>query len=261
METTDHMKVFLQVPREALRPFVKRFLVVEFPAAHHDAHLPDTGLVAAFLLQGDCRLNGGTRAPVAAVTGLWDSERTHDHGPGNTVVLAQFTPTGAAAFLREPLDEFFNATVACDDVVSRPLELRRVHEQMAEAPNHGRRVRLLEDFLLERIGHARPDPLICAAVAWIERAHPDARIEALVRYIGLSQSALERRFRRQVGSSPRKFASIIRLQKVLRLRAEGNDFTSITHAAGYFDQSHFIKDFRRFTGRAPEAYFRRTAAN
>src|SRR5262245_53021256 len=114
METSDVVKVFVQTPCEALRPFVKRFLVVEFPYAHKDSHLPDTGLVAAFRYKGDLGLDGGNKAPQAAVTGLWDTRRSHDHGRDSAVVLTAFTATGAAAFLRHPLDEFFNATVAMD---------------------------------------------------------------------------------------------------------------------------------------------------
>ena len=239
-----------------MRLYVKRFLVVESSVAHGDSHLPDTGLVAAFQVQGDCVLKGGAKAPGSALTGLWDTLRTHHHSRDNMVALAAFTAAGAAAFVRQPLDEFRNATVAMEGVLGRPSELNRIHEQLAEAGHHAARVQIVERFLLAHIGRARPDPLVSAAVSWIEKAEPMVRIEDLVRYIGLSQSALERRFRRFVGTSPRKFVSIVRLQHVLRLRATGADFTSIAYDAGYCDQSHFINDFKRFTGSAPESFFK-----
>jgi hypothetical protein len=50
MENADLIKVFVQAPCQALRPFVKRFLVVEFPTAQEDLHLPDTGLVTGFCI-------------------------------------------------------------------------------------------------------------------------------------------------------------------------------------------------------------------
>jgi AraC-like DNA-binding protein len=174
--------------------------------------------------------------------------------------LVQFTAVGAAAFLHRPLDEFFNSTVALDEAMGRSGMGHCLHEQLASARNHAVRIRLLEGFLLAHVADARPDPLVSAAVSWIERASPAGRIDVLARHIGLSQSALERRFRRVVGTTPRKFASIVRLQQVLHLRKAGHDLTSIAHIAGYFDQSHFIHDFRRLTGAAPEAYFAQTAA-
>jgi AraC-like DNA-binding protein len=256
METADVVKVFVQAPCEALRPFVKRFLVVEFPYSYKDSHLPDTGLVAAFRYKGDLALDGGTKAPQAAITGLWDTRRSHDHGKDSAVVLAAFTATGAAAFLRQPSDEFFNATVAMDGLLGSPTDVNRVHEQLAEARRHAHRIQLVENFLIARASNARPDPFVSAAVSWIEESRAMARIEELARRVGLSQSALERRFRRVVGASPKRFASIVRLRHVLHLRAKGADFTSIAHEAGYYDQSHFIKDFRRFSGLAPESFFR-----
>jgi len=106
-----------------------------------------------------------------------------------------------------------------------------------------------------RAGEAQPDPLVAAAVELIEQTQAMIRIEELTRRIGLSQSALERRFRRLVGASPRRFASLVRLQNVVRLHEAGTDLTTIAHAAGYYDQPHLIKDFKRFTGLAPGAFF------
>jgi AraC-like DNA-binding protein len=209
-------------------------------------------------------VNGRTRASRPAITGLGDTLRTHEHSRGNGIVLALFTAAGAAAFVRDPLDEFFNATVDMDDVIDEPTELSRLHEQLAAAANHARRIRIVEAFLLAHVrgssrdGTGATDPLVSTAVSLIENTRATMRVEELTRRIGLSQSALERRFRRIVGASPRKFASIVRLQHVARLRTAGNDFTSIAHAAGYCDQPHFNKDFKRFTGFAPEVFFGRT---
>jgi len=260
MPAIDDIHVLVQSPCEALRPFVKRFLVVESTAAHRDVHLPDTGLVAAFRFRGECRLNGDAEAPRAAITGLWDTVRMHAHSGDHAVVIVTFTPTGAAALLRQPLEEFANATVDLDAVVRLRAGLDRLYDQLAGAASHAERVRLVEDLLLAQAGGARPDPLVTAAVALIERTQATIRVEALTRRIGLSQSALERRFRRLVGASPRRFASLVRLQNVVRLRETGADLTTIAHAAGYSDQSHFNKDFKRFTGLAPGSFFTRAAA-
>lgn len=260
MPATGDIQVLVQAPSEALRPFVTRFLVVESTVAHCDAHLPDTGLVAAFSFRGDCRLDGGAQAPRAAITGLWDTVRGHAHSSDHAVVIVAFTATGAASLLRLPPQEFANATIDLDAVLGRTAGLDRLHDQLATAANHARRIRLVEDLLLARAGNTKPDPLVAAAVTWIERTQAMTRIDELARRIGLSQSALERRFRRCVGTSPRRFASLVRLQNVVRLRQAGGDLTAIAHAAGYCDQSHFIKDFKRFTGRSPGSFFARASA-
>jgi methylphosphotriester-DNA--protein-cysteine methyltransferase len=253
-------RIFEQAPGPALRPFIKRFLVVEFPSLYCDMHLPDISPVAAFSFRGRCRIDGDQWAPLAAFTGLRGTLRTHEHCHGHAVLLTTFTPAGATGFLRPTLEEFTGTTTDLTGLLGRPEELDRLHEQLAKARNHGHRVGLLEDFLLTRIRIAAPDPLVTAAISWLEQQTNAKQIVDLTRYIGLSQSALERRFRRIVGVSPKKFSSLIRLRRAMRLRATGADLTTVAHAAGYFDQSHFIKDFRRVTGSAPQAFFRQSAA-
>ncbi len=259
--TNPDARVLIQQPRAALQPFVKQFLIVESTGPRQDAHVPDARLVAAFRLRGECRLEGAQRAPRSAITGLRDTVRAHDHSRDHAVLIVRFTAPGAAAIFRQPLDAFANATLDLDAVLDSHGRLDHLHEQLAEAATDVARIARVEDFLLAQAGDARPDPLVTAAVASIERAPARVRIETLARRIGLSQSALERRFRRIVGASPRKFASLVRLQHVLRLRDSGIDWTTIAHAAGYFDQSHFIKDFKRFTGLAPASFFTHAAAS
>lgn len=258
--TNRPAKVFVRTPSAALRLFVKHFLVVEFPLAIRDWHLPATGLIAAFPFSGHCQLEDGRHAPRACLTGLWSRVRHHVHSKNNSVVIVAFNAIGASAFVRNPLDELADATVALDGLIGDTRSLGLLEEQLAEAPNHFRRTQLVENFLLTRLGPRDPDSLVTAAVSWIERASPGARIETLVRHIGLSQSALERRFRRVVGATPKQFATLVRLERVLLLREAGENLTSIAHAAGYFDQPHFVHDFKRITGLSPEAYFAKTTS-
>jgi AraC-like DNA-binding protein len=254
-------KVLVQAPTPALAGFVRRFMVVEFSAACRDQHLPEAGAVAAFSFRSECRATGHGAIPPAAFTGLWETMRGHEHAAGHAVLLAMFTPLGAASFLRQPLDEFSGATADLTSILPLSAGLRRLGEEIAAAPGHGVRMNLLERFLLARIGSSAPDPLIAAAVAWLERDAGHARIDALTAHIGLSQSALERRFLRVVGLTPKKYALLVRFRRALALRPHAAGLTDVAHAAGYFDQSHFINHFRRVTGVSPAAWFRQAQAN
>lgn len=254
--TRSVVRVFEQTPSQALGRFIKRFLVVEFTSLHRDIHLPDAGAVVAFSFGGNCLIDGKQWAPPAAFTGPRDKLRSHEHSDGQAVLLATFTPVGANAFLRQPLNEFAGLTTDLGGVIGRPAELERLQAKLAKAPNHRQRIELLESFLLARIRISQPDPLIAAAITWLGQGLVAKRIEDLTRYIGLSQSALERRFRRIVGMSPKQYASLVRLRHAVQLQANGLDLTTVAHTAGYFDQSHFIKDFRRATGSAPAEFFR-----
>jgi AraC-like DNA-binding protein len=246
---------FQQAPCPALRAIIKRFLVIEFPPFYRDAHLPESDAVAAFSFQGACRINGNQWASPTAFTGPRDVLRTHEHRYSHAVVLAMFTPVGAFAFLRLPPNEFVGATVNLAEIIDRPNDVDQLSERLTSAGNHRQRVALVQSLLLARMRASRVDPLITAAVSWLDQGKVDTRIEDLVRYIGLSQSALERRFQRIIGVSPKNYASLIRLRRAVRLQATGVDLTTVAHVSGYFDQSHFIKEFRRAVGTAPSAFF------
>jgi AraC-like DNA-binding protein len=247
--------VLEQCPTPRLRPFVERFLEVEFQGNHHDTHLPDVRPVAAFSLRGRVRVDRHW-APAAAFSGVRETLRAHEHCHDNTVFIVTFTPLGASAFVRSSLEAFTGTTTDLARVIGGPGEVDALHDQLMAADDRGQRVAVVEAFLLARIRVPVLDPAMMAAIAWLERHRAPVRIGDLTRHLGLSHSALERRFRRLVGITPKRFASVMRLRRAVALRRRGADFTAVAHAAGYFDQSHFIHDFRRATGSAPHAFFR-----
>lgn len=249
------MKVYAQAPSAPLRGVVRRFLVVEFSKERSDLHLPETGLIAAFRLRGECLLSGRALPSAAVLTGLTDHVRQHHHSRDNAMLVVHFTPLGTSTFTREPLDAFWNRSEDLGTVLNCSAHVAEIADRLAEATDHARRIQIVERFLTARMTEHEPDPLIRAAVDWIERAPPSARVSDLVRHIGLSQSALERRFRRQVGAAPRRFISLLRFGRAAQLFRKGSSLTTAAHAAGYYDQAHFNHDFSRLTGLAPSAFF------
>lgn len=81
--------------------------------------------------------------------------------------------------------------------------------------------------------------------------------EDLAAASGLARRQFERRFKACTGLSPALFMRIVRFQRCYRMLENGTaaSLTEVAHAAGYFDQSHFIRDFKRFSGMNPRHYF------
>ena len=94
--------------------------------------------------------------------------------------------------------------------------------------------------------------MIVEAVKRIYAASGKLRISDLSRELYISQSPFEKRFRRLVGTSPKKFASIVRFNAILTSLGQQKSLMEICHEHEFFDQAHFIKDFKRFTGDTPE---------
>ena len=77
----------------------------------------------------------------------------------------------------------------------------------------------------------------------------------LVSGLHVSQSVLEKRFRQVVGASPKKFASIVRFKHTINTYDRNKSLTDLGYEAGFYDQAHFIKEIRHFTGDSPETFF------
>ena len=75
----------------------------------------------------------------------------------------------------------------------------------------------------------------------------------------LSERSLERLFLTHIGITPILYARICRFQSSLTLMRQGKfrSLTDIAHSLGYFDQSHFIRDFKQFSGVSPRLYLRK----
>jgi len=133
--------------------------------------------------------------------------------------------------------------------------LEQISEQLAEAETDLKRIQITELFLISQLKDVTGDLLVSAAVSFIRQSKGVIRIKDLAEKLNISQSPLEKRFRRIVGASPKKFASIVRLQSLIQNFPADMSMTQIGYEIGYYDQAHFIKDFKTFTGETPEKFF------
>jgi AraC-like DNA-binding protein len=252
------MRVMSFAPTERLAPFVRAFTVVEADEETTRLLIPDGGIVLGFRYRGHATLlNGGppTLLPDATLAGLHHTARRMRTSAGGGIVLATFHEAGAARFFPEPLHELFGRTAALDDLV--PLaEIERVSSLVASATGHAERLAIVEQFLLGRRGTQGPDPIVAVAARAIRRAGGSIRIGALAAELGIGLDRLEKRFRRAVGATPKQLASTIRLRHLVDSYRPGKSLARLAMEAGYFDQSHFIRDFRSVTGESPQDFFR-----
>lgn len=100
------------------------------------------------------------------------------------------------------------------------------------------------------------DKLIIEAVRLIYHSKGTIRIKELNEKLFISQSSFEKRFRKVVGTTAKKFASIVRFNTVLDNLNETKPLTEICFENNFFDQAHFIKDFKQFTGDTPDNFRR-----
>ena len=92
------------------------------------------------------------------------------------------------------------------------------------------------------------------AVLRIKSSLGEIGIKGLASDLGVSQSSLERGFKSRVGLSPKEYAGLIRFRNIFKFYNSSSSLTELALDAGYYDQAHFIKDFKEFTGTTPETF-------
>jgi AraC-like DNA-binding protein len=245
------------LPCEALRPHVERYGIHQAVGEEAYRVLPGTGLVMGFQFTGGLeRLHGATgqRLHRSGITGLQRGAATFRTTEGAGSVLVYFREAGAAAFFREPLHELFGQSLSLEHFMLRS-ELLLLEERLQEATTDVDRIGVVERFLLHRLSAFAPDAMVAQALALIHRSKGAIRMEPLAAALHTSRSPLERRFRKAVGATPKLYAGIVRMKGVLQGRAPGERLLDTALEAGFYDQAHFIKTFRTFTGETPKGFF------
>lgn len=254
------MKFEIHTPCEQLRPYIRHLVISETDGAGRYPILPDTALVMGFQYAGKLAyLQDDDTHPLAAagITGLLDHCRIFQHEPGTGSVLVVFKEMGLAAFVRQPAHELFDLSVSLEQLFSRQA-ISDTQEQLAAATDDRERIDIVEQFLLARLMPVAADPLVKEALDVIGQSGGNIRISELATTLHTSQSPLEKRFRRFVGASPKKYAGIVRIRKMITALQQGRGhLETMDYLDDYYDQAHFIKDFKRFTSMTPEEFLRR----
>jgi AraC-like DNA-binding protein len=251
------MKNLSFLPCDILKPFIQSFIVTETAEESTYNVLPGTGLVIGFQYKGRLyKLENEKPASLATsgISGLTDQRRTFRNSANIGTILVLFREAGAVPFFRQPLHELFRESVSLDNFMLRS-ELLFLEEALNEAKTDEQRVSAVERFLIARMKNTEPDKLVLAALALIHKSKGNIRVSELLDQLHISQSPLEKRFRQAVGTSPKKFASIVRFRNVMLHHDASSSLTELGYEAGFYDQAHFIREFKAFTGETPEKFF------
>jgi AraC-like DNA-binding protein len=195
--------------------------------------------------------------PIATYSGLRKSARLINYGPETAVLIVLFKETAMPSFFKQPLHELFGGTVALDSFFSQ-TELSAIEEQLAEAPNNAAKITVVERFLYSKLSYRKPDHLVAEALARIYSKNGMTRINDLAADLFISQDAFEKRFRKVTGATPKQFSAIVKMKSIVSQKAASSSLLDLALENGYYDQSHFNKDFKLFTGQTPTDFFKST---
>ena len=188
--------------------------------------------------------------------GVWTRRFVIEHQPPVRVVGAHFKPWGASAFVGMPASELRDRWLPIDTVWERCVD--RLRDRLAGAASTGEILSILEDEMRARLVPApsRGLDLVDYAARRLEASWGAVSVGALTDDAGVSGNHLATQFKTHVGVTPKRVARIYRFARlILSVDATSPvDWTRLAQAAGYFDQAHFSKEFKEFTGHTPTAY-------
>jgi AraC-like DNA-binding protein len=158
------------------------------------------------------------------------------------------------------MSDMTNLVVGIDDLFG--ADGVRLVDRLANAPGWDARFDILEEFVLRRVqGPRAPSPGVTWAWRQLRRADGQVEIGRLAKELGCSRKHLVAQFHEQIGATPKTIARVMRFQHAVRLFNGATATTPVSGAdvamaCGYFDQAHFIKDFRQLAGITPTEYLR-----
>lgn len=260
----------LYQPAFPLSQFVEHFYYYEGYQADHriDRFLPDGNTEFIINLKDDVQhiydnetLRTKQACRHAWVSGIRTQAISIPSGHESRMLIISFKKGKAYPFYGLPLRELTDTVVEADllwGAASRELRERLMGMQNAKSM-----FLLLERFLLQlakgKLVEETPAKCVQFAIDHIIAQPEILSLKSLSQQIGYSQKHLIELFKQQVGVSPKAYLRILRFQKAI-VEIENDpslDWSRLANDCGYYDQAHFINDFKAFSGFTPNDYFRK----
>lgn len=250
-------------PHLHLASLISCYWTLEVPADHNSQKqriVPDGCIEMAFILGDDIkRYTSGNQfilQPRAMVLGQTiEPFYIEPTGYVNTFAI-RFYPYGFANFVTEPIKNLANKETPLgllfDATIASELEQKIIKAKDAEE-----RIDIVEEFFLERLNdQSTVENIVKRTVDALLLAKGNTSIKTILQEDLSKRRQLERKFVKQIGVSPKQLGKLIRLQTALKMliNKEEESLTSIAYKSEYYDQSHFIKDFKELTGTNPKEF-------
>ncbi|MEM9546831.1 MAG: helix-turn-helix transcriptional regulator [Bacteroidota bacterium] len=247
-----------KIQPKVLLPYIEAFKIYHFEDTTDVQLLPKGVFEMVFQSEHCFQHNtnyslGWKLRPRNFVGGLHNQSYTVNSGQnGNYCIVVEFKPNTAKYFIPEKLNLFQNAVVDIHELwgndattLTNKIDLEKKDEL---------KINLIENFLLQQFSNSYIS-IIDKALNEIFNSKGFTRIEELSKKAWLSKAQFRKRFNEEIGISPIRYSKIVRVNTAVEMmKTNAYSMTDISYSMGYFDQAHFIKDFKSVVGVSPNQY-------
>jgi AraC-like DNA-binding protein len=170
--------------------------------------------------------------------------------------VVRFHPNGFVPFSTIPIKKMENTAVSLNELFGK--EGHELGESILNAKSTSERISLIEVFLLKRLTAKQTiDHVVKSTVETILNANGKFSVNEHSMQNNINRRQLTRKFSSAIGLSPKQLSKTIRIQAALKslLTKDVDRLTDLAYENEYFDQAHFIKEFKEFTGLTPKEFY------
>jgi len=245
-------------PTPALKPFIRYYWILQDKTSGivTQRTLP-TGCMSLVFHRGE-RLKITSRDELQPQSFICGQESRYSDVTSTgdiEMIVVVFQPHAAKIFFNMPLTLLRDRNVAVADIENTAL--RDLSLRVEDSENHDTSIKLIEDYFYKCLmyGTTYHLPRLAEVIHHINNSS-QTNIKTLADIACLSEKQFSRIFSENIGTTPKDFMRIVRLQRTLSVLQHnpGISFAQLSYECGYTDQSHMIKEFKLFSGYTPKEY-------
>ncbi|NER15075.1 helix-turn-helix domain-containing protein [Leptobacterium flavescens] len=250
-------------PHPDLASLVNCYWILEVPAENDSQKqriIPDGCIEMAFILGDDIKRftseDEFILQPRSMVLGqITEPFYIQPTGYVNTFAI-RFYPYGFANFVTIPIKSLADKETPIELLFGEKTT-KALEQKIIQAADTSQRIEIIESFLLAKLNDKTTiDNIVKTTIDALLLTKGSASINTILKEDLSKRRQLERKFTKQIGISPKQLGKVIRLQSALKmlLNKKTENLTNIAYESEYYDQAHFIKDFKEFTGINPKEF-------